>query len=64
MWALARYRGSEVIFVCAVAVEVEWDDVLYLLDRLEGAASSADDAPVRPVPARPAPAWPARRRRR
>ena len=44
MWALARYRGREVIFVCAAAVKVEWDNVLYLLDRLEGAASFADDA--------------------
>ena len=44
MWALARYRGREVVFVCAATVKVEWDDVVYLLDRLEGAASSADDA--------------------
>ena len=52
MWALARYRGCEVIFVCAAAVEVEWDEVLYLLDRLEGAASSADDAVRRALDAR------------
>ena len=44
MWALARYRGREVIFICAAAIKVEWDDVRYLLDRLEGAASSTDDA--------------------
>ena len=52
MWALARYRGREVIFLCAAAVEVEWDDVLYLLDGLEGAASSADDAVRRALAAR------------